>query len=224
MYAALPYLFSDDPQLSRPVDAFFEGMSGFSTTGASVVVTPESMDRSLLLWRQLSQWLGGMGIIVLALAVLPRLRIGGRQMFESELPGPEVDQLAERIRDTARRLWLHSRNRWIVLLKCYRWRTILVALPGVLLLGVAYVAFAIREGALREYVGAKSSLIRSLPHVLRERRRIAAIRRLRDRDLLAAPDLTFSPRIERTGSSSLLERGLSVVLRAWWYLARPFAG
>ena len=106
MYAALPYLFSDDPQLSRPVDALFEGMSGFSTTGASVVVSPESMDRSLLLWRQLSQWLGGMGIIVLALAVLPRLRIGGRQMFESELPGPEVNQLAERIRDTARRLWL----------------------------------------------------------------------------------------------------------------------
>jgi trk system potassium uptake protein TrkH len=106
IYAALPYLFSDDPQLSQPVDAFFEGMSGFSTTGASVVVSPESMDRSLLLWRQLSQWLGGMGIIVLALAVLPRLRIGGRQMFESELPGPEVNQLAERIRDTARRLWL----------------------------------------------------------------------------------------------------------------------
>jgi trk/ktr system potassium uptake protein len=106
MYAALPYLFSDDPQLSRPVDALFEGMSGFSTTGASVVVSPEAMDRSLLLWRQLSQWLGGMGIIVLALAVLPRLRIGGRQMFESELPGPEVNQLAERIRDTARRLWL----------------------------------------------------------------------------------------------------------------------
>ena len=106
IYAALPYLFSDDPQLSRPVDALFEGMSGFSTTGASVLVSPESMDRSLLLWRQLSQWLGGMGIIVLALAVLPRLRIGGRQMFESELPGPEVNQLAERIRDTARRLWL----------------------------------------------------------------------------------------------------------------------
>ena len=102
----LPYLFAGEPQLSRPVDALFEGMSGFSTTGATVVADVESLDRSLLLWRQLSQWLGGMGIIVLALAVLPRLRIGGRQMFESELPGPEVDQLAERIRDTARRLWL----------------------------------------------------------------------------------------------------------------------
>ena len=106
VYAGLPYLFSDEAQLSRPVDAFFEGMSGFSTTGASVVTNVEALDRSILLWRQLSQWLGGMGIIVLALAVLPRLRIGGRQMFESELPGPEVDQLAERIRDMARRLWL----------------------------------------------------------------------------------------------------------------------
>ena len=106
VFAGLPYLFAGEPQLSRPVDALFEGMSGFSTTGATVVADVESLDRSLLLWRQLSQWLGGMGIIVLALAVLPRLRIGGRQMFESELPGPEVDQLAERIRDTARRLWL----------------------------------------------------------------------------------------------------------------------
>ena len=105
-YASLPYLFSDEPQVAGPVDALFEGMSGFSTTGATIFTDVESLDRSILLWRQLSQWLGGMGIIVLALAVLPRLRIGGRQMFESELPGPEVHQLAERIRDTARRLWL----------------------------------------------------------------------------------------------------------------------
>ena len=106
MYAGLPYLLSDERQLSHPMDAFFEGMSGFTTTGATVVTDVDALDRSILIWRQLSQWLGGMGIIVLALAVLPRLRIGGRQMFESELPGPEVNQLAERIRDTARRLWM----------------------------------------------------------------------------------------------------------------------
>lgn len=106
LYAGLPYLLSDERQLSRPMDAFFEGMSGFSTTGATVVTDVDALDRSILIWRQLTQWLGGMGIIVLALAVLPRLRIGGRQMFESELPGPEVNQLAERIRDTARRLWM----------------------------------------------------------------------------------------------------------------------
>ena len=104
---ALPYLFAGEPQLVTAASTrSSRAMSGFSTTGATVVADVESLDRSLLLWRQLSQWLGGMGIIVLALAVLPRLRIGGRQMFESELPGPEVDQLAERIRDTARRLWL----------------------------------------------------------------------------------------------------------------------
>ena len=105
-FGALPYLLSGDPQLDRPVDAFFESMSGFTTTGATVVTDVGSLDRSLLMWRQFSQWLGGMGIIVLALAVLPRLRVGGRQLLESELPGPEIDQLAERIRDTARRLWL----------------------------------------------------------------------------------------------------------------------
>lgn len=105
-FGALPYLLSGDPQLDRPLDALFESMSGFTTTGATVVVDVESMDRSLLMWRQFTQWLGGMGIIVLALAVLPRLRVGGRQLLESELPGPEIDQLAERIRDTARRLWL----------------------------------------------------------------------------------------------------------------------
>ena len=105
-FGALPYLFSGDPQLDRPVDAFFEAMSGFTTTGASVVVNVDTVDQSLLMWRQFTQWLGGMGIIVLALAVLPRLRVGGRQLLESELPGPEVDQLADRIRSTARRLWL----------------------------------------------------------------------------------------------------------------------
>ena len=105
-YGALPFLLSGDPQLDRPVDAFFEAMSGFTTTGASVVVNVDTVDQSLLMWRQFTQWLGGMGIIVLALAILPRLRVGGRQLLESELPGPEVDQLADRIRSTARRLWL----------------------------------------------------------------------------------------------------------------------
>jgi trk system potassium uptake protein TrkH len=105
-FGALPYLFSGEAQLDRPVDAYFEAMSGFTTTGASVITDIEGIDRSLAMWRQFTQWLGGMGIIVLALAVLPRLRVGGRQLLESELPGPEVDQLAERIRGTAQRLWV----------------------------------------------------------------------------------------------------------------------
>jgi len=103
---ALPYLLSGDPQLDRPVDAYFEAMSGFTTTGASILTDIPAIDESMLMWRQFTQWLGGMGIIVLALAVLPRLRVGGRQLLESEMPGPEVDDLADRIRSTARRLWL----------------------------------------------------------------------------------------------------------------------
>ncbi len=103
--AALPFLFAGGEQLSRPVDAYFEAMSGFTTTGATVVPDVEALSNSVVMWRQFSQWLGGMGIIVLFLAVLPRLRVGGRQMFESELPGPELE-LSTRIQDTARRLWL----------------------------------------------------------------------------------------------------------------------
>jgi trk system potassium uptake protein len=103
---SLPYLFAGGDQLSHPVDAYFEAMSGFTTTGATVVTDFESLSHSLAMWRQFSQWLGGMGIIVLALAVLPRLRVGGRQLFEFETPGPEVEKLTSSIRETARRLWL----------------------------------------------------------------------------------------------------------------------
>jgi trk system potassium uptake protein len=102
---ALTYLLTGEDQLARPVDAYFESMSGFTTTGATVLTDVEGVPNSVLFWRQLSQWLGGMGIIVLAIAVLPRLRVGGRQLLESEMPGPEIEQLATRIRDTARRLW-----------------------------------------------------------------------------------------------------------------------
>ena len=103
---ALPFLLSGEPQVSRPVDAYFEGMSGFSTTGGSVLTDVEALPNGLLLWRQLTQWLGGIGIIVLALAVLPRLRVGGRQLLEHEMPGPEIETLNTRIRDTARRVWI----------------------------------------------------------------------------------------------------------------------
>ncbi len=104
--ASIPYLFSGDPQIDRPIDALFEGMSGFTTTGATVLTDFTALDHSMLMWRQFTQWLGGMGIIVLALAVLPRLRVGGRQLLESELPGPEIETMADRIRTAARRLWL----------------------------------------------------------------------------------------------------------------------
>ena len=103
---ALPYILSGDAQLGRPLDAYFEGMSGFSTTGGSIVARVEELPRSIAIWRQLTQWVGGIGIIVLALAVLPRLRVGGRQLLEHEMPGPEIETLSTRIRDTARRVWI----------------------------------------------------------------------------------------------------------------------
>jgi trk system potassium uptake protein TrkH len=105
-FASLPYLFSGGDQLGHPIDAYFEGMSGFTTTGATVVTDYDDLNRSLDMWRQFTQWLGGMGIIVLAIAVLPRLRVGGRQMMEAELPGPEIAQLSERVAHTARLLWV----------------------------------------------------------------------------------------------------------------------
>jgi trk/ktr system potassium uptake protein len=105
-FGCLPYLFSGEDQLSRPMDAYFEAMSGFSTTGASVLTDIEGLEHSLAIWRQFTQWLGGMGIIVLALVVLPRLRVGGRQLFEVEAPGPEVEPLTTSIREAARRFVL----------------------------------------------------------------------------------------------------------------------
>jgi trk system potassium uptake protein len=106
VFGALPFLIGDVPQLSNPLDAYFESVSGFTATGATVLTDVEGLSRSMLFWRQFSHWLGGMGIIVLAVAVLPRLRIGGRQLLQSELAGPtEIERFTETIRETARRLW-----------------------------------------------------------------------------------------------------------------------
>ena len=99
IFGALPFILDGGPQLSRPVDAYFETVSGFTATGATLVAKIEELERSMLFWRQLSHWLGGMGIIVLAVAILPRLRIGGRQLLQSELAGPtEIEQLGDTIR------------------------------------------------------------------------------------------------------------------------------
>ena len=89
---ALPYLLSANPQLHHPVDAYFESMSGFTTTGASVLTDIEALPKSLLFWRSLTQWLGGMGIVVLAMAILPRLSVGGQQLMDVESPGPEAEK------------------------------------------------------------------------------------------------------------------------------------
>jgi trk system potassium uptake protein TrkH len=104
IFGALPYLLSGEEQLASPVDAFFESMSGFTTTGSSVLTDIPALNHSELMWRQFTQWLGGMGFIVLALTILARLRVGGRQaLFHMESPGPELATFPATIRDTARR-------------------------------------------------------------------------------------------------------------------------
>ncbi|TLF42652.1 TrkH family potassium uptake protein [Maribacter aurantiacus] len=100
----LPYIFSGAvPDITN---AFFETVSGYTTTGASIMDDIESMPEGILFWRSLTHWIGGMGIIVLAIAILPLLGIGGMQLFSAEAPGPSADKLHPRITDTAKRLWL----------------------------------------------------------------------------------------------------------------------
>jgi trk system potassium uptake protein TrkH len=101
---SLPYIVSGE--IASFSDAFFETMSGYTTTGASILNDIESMSHGLLIWRSLTHWIGGMGIIVLTVAILPILGIGGMQLFIAEAPGLSPDKLKPRITDTAKRLWL----------------------------------------------------------------------------------------------------------------------
>jgi trk system potassium uptake protein TrkH len=102
IFGALPYVLSG---VLAPIDAFFESVAGFTTTGSTTLTRIEGAPHALLLWRSLTQWLGGMGIIVFTIAVLPLLGIGGMQLFRAEVPGPVKDKLTPRIAVTARRLW-----------------------------------------------------------------------------------------------------------------------
>ena len=100
----LPYIFTESiPQFTN---AFFETMSGFTTTGASILNDIESVPKGVLFWRSLTHWIGGMGIIVLAIAILPLLGIGGMELFIAEAPGPTKDKIHPRIKETAKRLWI----------------------------------------------------------------------------------------------------------------------
>ncbi len=101
--SALPFYISGAiPSFS---EAFFETVSGFSTTGATILTNIEALPKSMLFWRSLTHWLGGMGIIVLAVAVLPLLGVGGLQLLKAEAPGPTVDKISPRISETAKTLW-----------------------------------------------------------------------------------------------------------------------
>ncbi len=100
----LPYLLTGT--ISNISDAFFETISGYSTTGSSILTDIEAMPKGVLFWRSATHWIGGMGIIVLTIAILPLLGIGGMQLFMAEAPGPSADKLHPRITQTAKLLWL----------------------------------------------------------------------------------------------------------------------
>ena len=103
IFGAIPFVVYG--AIPNYADAIFETMSGFTTTGATILVDIEAIPSGLLFWRSLTQWLGGMGIIVLSLAILPILGIGGMQLFTAEVPGITPDKLHPRVSETAKRLW-----------------------------------------------------------------------------------------------------------------------
>ncbi len=102
--SAIPYLLSGT--FDGVTNAFFETISGLTTTGSSILNNIEEMPESILFWRSMTQWIGGMGIIVLTIAILPLLGVGGMELFASEAPGPTKDKIHPRIKETAKRLWL----------------------------------------------------------------------------------------------------------------------
>jgi len=102
-FGTLPFLLTG--AIPGFTNAFFETISGFTTTGASILNNIEELSHGVLFWRSLTQWLGGMGIIVLTLVILPVLGIGGMQLFAAEVPGPTPDKLHPRVKETAKRLW-----------------------------------------------------------------------------------------------------------------------
>ncbi|MEM9260393.1 MAG: potassium transporter TrkG, partial [Bacteroidota bacterium] len=103
LFGTLPYWFSG--VATSPVDALFETISGMTTTGATILTDIEAQPEGILYWRSLTQWIGGMGIIVLTVAIFPLLGIGGIELFVAEAPGPTSDKIHPRIRETAKRLW-----------------------------------------------------------------------------------------------------------------------
>lgn len=104
VFGALPYQLAGT--FPGYIDAIFEAMSGFTTTGATVLTSIESQPHGILLWRNFTQWIGGMGIVTFFIALFPILRIGATHLFEVEMPGPQAERLKARIKDTAKWLWI----------------------------------------------------------------------------------------------------------------------
>lgn len=103
IFGALPYMF--DGAFTDFADAFFETVSGFTTTGSTVLTNIESLSHGLHFWRAMTHWLGGMGIIVLFIAIFPQLGVGAKHLFKSEVPGPITEGLKPKIKETAATLW-----------------------------------------------------------------------------------------------------------------------
>lgn len=104
IFGSLPFLISGT--FHSLTDAVFESVSGFTTTGASVLTDIEKVPHGILLWRDMTQWLGGMGIILLGIAILPLLGVGGMQLYKAEVPGPVPDKIKPRVAETAKTLWM----------------------------------------------------------------------------------------------------------------------
>lgn len=103
LFGSIPYFMYG--VFDNPADAIFESIAGFTTTGSSVLTNIEALPHGLLFWRNFTQWLGGMGIIVLAIAVLPKLSVGGMQLMNLEAPGPTTEKITPKIALTAKKLW-----------------------------------------------------------------------------------------------------------------------
>jgi trk system potassium uptake protein TrkH len=118
---SLPFFLSEVPKMSF-TDAVFESMSGLTTTGATVLTGLDTLPKAVLFYRQFLQWLGGMGIVVLAVAILPLLGVGGMQLYRAETPGPMKDaKLTPRITETAKALWYIYLSLTIACAVAYKW-------------------------------------------------------------------------------------------------------
>ena len=117
LLGAIPYVATGT--LSRLDDALFESISGFTCTGSTVIADIDGQGAGILFWRALTQWYGGMGLIVLAVAVLPLLGVGGLELVSAEAPGPDTDRLTPRISETAKRLWLLYAGFTVAILLAY---------------------------------------------------------------------------------------------------------
>ena len=146
----LPYVLDADVfGWSQWDSALFESISGFTASGSTVLTDIDSHGRGLLLWRQLTQWYGGMGMVVLAVSVLPLLGVGGQELMRAETPGPQSDRLAPRISGTAKRLWLVYAGLTVAV------AVALFAVPGVSLYdAVAHALTAAGTGGFSPYGGS----------------------------------------------------------------------